>query len=60
MKIHENKETAQKALNNYTKAIEELSDKFSCWDSCEDSCLEVYTETEYYDENGNVKKLIKY
>jgi hypothetical protein len=54
MKIHPNKESAQKAIAEYLRRVSELSETLGVWEENEDSCCNIYAKAKYQDENGMI------
>ena len=53
-KVHENKNLAKAACDQYIKEIYELQDKFGVWEENDDSCSETFIYARYYNESGEV------
>ena len=56
MKIHKTKEQARAVLEEYNRRVLELQSELGVWEDTDDTCVSVYSYTQYYDQDGNCKK----
>ncbi len=55
MKIHPNREAAEKACEEYAKSLSELSERFGVHEFCEDSSASIFITAKYHDQEGKVQ-----
>lgn len=58
MKIHQNKQAALDAIEEYRAALAALSERLGVYDECEDSCCAIYASVQFYADDG--KTVCKY
>lgn len=54
--IHPNREAAQKACEDYERALHEAREKYGAYEECDDSCCDVYICAQYLDKDGDEQK----
>ena len=55
-KIHKDRESAKKACQLYMAKVEALMEIYGTWEVNDDSNVETYVYTQYFDANGSVHK----
>ena len=54
MKLHDDKESAKEACEEYSKAIRDMQERFRVWEENELSCTFTFVYAKYVDETGKI------
>ena len=57
MKIYSSREEAQEALNKLSDQVEQLEEEAGATLECDDTCVDIYYKTQYYNPSGVVCEL---
>lgn len=55
MIIHENKEAARKACEEYAREVAKLNERLGVWEENEDSCCAIYIQARYREPDGSTQ-----